>query len=82
MIFTILFMKYSGCFSHIFWEEIQTFVVIQHLPPTGSSELKDIRGTMDLNKMNKINTGSRCKAFNMKKNNYGNGKRKFEMVTR
>lgn len=35
---------------------------------------------MDLNKINKINIGRRCKAFNMK-NHHGNENRKFEMVS-
>lgn len=61
MIFTVLSMKYSSWFSDMFCEEIQTFAVIQHLPPPSLRELiiKRISETMDLNEKKKINIGRR-----------------------
>lgn len=38
MILTILSMKHGSSFSHVFWEEIQTVAMIQHLLPLNRGE--------------------------------------------
>lgn len=57
---------YSGRkYKHLLWFSTSLPLIL------GSSISKEISETMDLNEMNKINTGRRCKAFSMK-NHYGN----------
>lgn len=57
---------YSGRkYKHLLWFSTSLPLIL------GSSASKEISETLDLNEMNKINIGRRCKAFNVK-NHYGN----------
>lgn len=52
-------------YKHLLWFSTSLSLIL------GSSAWEEISETMDLDETNKINTGRRCKAFNMK-NHYGN----------